>query len=711
MSVNCPTCFDDIQCSFIVNTNCFAGFYGRSSLYKSYKLNREKWNVKKLGSTVITIVALIVLMILTGETLPAASEQMQIEHPRLLIRAESGGNPRIVTVEMIRKRAHDPRFDRFKKRLSHSMPNLAMRALAYNDSAAADSAIAQLVKPIRFRGTGWDGYSVLFASLCYDWLFNHPNFDQWEKALAASQITSGARHLYSVLREESQGSTNDYNTLFHPRMTSFAMGLAAAGYALWEDTGKTGGWAGAGQEADRWIRFINNIFERELLPARRILGGSVHNGCGYGRHYVMCMTGHYLSLVYTATGRDLWTEIRKDQDDWAAREALWIIYSRQPDGLMAKYGDCFRRTSERFSFRVIAERSWHYNEPVMQSYLNSLLEEQSESVFELGHDYMAYLYYNPDRQPVAPVTTLPGQTIFGPHGLGQVVWRGWERNDPWIFFKCGDYFTNHDHYDQGHLEVFRHSPLLTEAGAYTGGFSGSNFRMDFYRKSISHNTVLVVDPDDPSDEGGQRVYVNQDLGTMEEYLADQGAETGNIIAYDQGKGLCYLCADLTAAYPPERVQRVTRELAWVAERFLVVRDRVILAYQYGKKFLPKVLWHCPVPPQIGKDGFTVQRGEGQVVVHLLNLEGKKLEWVDGFRVGDKLWEMPHVPDNSDPCVGRVEVVGVAGMQEQEFLQVLEIGPVGSMSGKISLSRDFGETVIKLPGGKKLVLTETGAWLK
>ena len=58
--------------------------------------------------------------------------------------------------------------------------------------------------------------------------------------------------------------------------------------------------------------------------------------------------------------------------DWANREAEFIIYGRQPDGLMAKFGDCYRRTSERFSFRVIAERNWQQPNPVFQGYLNYL---------------------------------------------------------------------------------------------------------------------------------------------------------------------------------------------------------------------------------------------------------------------------------------------------------------------------------------------------
>jgi heparinase II/III-like protein len=630
------------------------------------------------------------LLVLLAALQVSGAAPVRPDHPRLLLRADSEGNPRLVTLEMVRNKARDPRYNRFRDRLKRSIPNLAMRALAYGDDAAADSAIALMVKPIEYSNTTWDGYRVMFYSLGFDWLYNHPNFDDWEKALTLDRIVAGARYLHRALHEGSH--------LFHTRMYGWTTGLAAAGYAL----------SGHFGEAGIWLEYANQYYRNDLLPGRRLLGGSVHNGSGYGRHYIMAFTGHYLSLVYTATGEDLWMDIRRNQDDWAAREALFIIYGRQPDGLMFKFGDCYRRTSERFSFRAIAERNWHYREPVLQGYLNFLLDEQAGSVFEMEQDYMAYLYYEPELQS-ATVEELPARAIFGQHGTGMVFWRGgWERSDPWIFFKSGDYFGNHGHYDQGNIEIFRDEPLLTEAGAYVGGFSGSNFRMDFYRKAISHNTLLVVDPQDPSDEGGQRVYMNQTLGTMPEYLADLGAETGDIVAYRESPQVSYLKADLTAAYPRDRVQRLTRELAWVADRFLVVRDKVTLA---GEGFLPKVLWHCPVHPKVEKDGFTVERGGSRVVFRLLNPGGNKIKWVEGYLVGEKLWEIPRVPDYSDPCVGRIEVVGSTSPAGQEFIQVLDIAAVGTKSGPTGLKRVPEGLEIRLPDGKRLILAEEGARVK
>ena len=69
-------------------------------------------------------------------------------------------------------------------------------------------------------------------------------------------------------------------------------------------------------------------------------------------------------------------------------------------------------------------------------------------------------------------------------------------------------------------------------------------------------------------------------------------------------------------------------------------------------------------PKIENNGFTVERGESRVVFRVLSPESAGIQWVESCRVGDKLWEMPRVPAHSDPCVGRVEVVGAATPAEQ-----------------------------------------------
>ena len=636
--------------------------------------------MNNLGKLVICLTTLILI------ALPVAAQDIYPEHPRMMFRADNGGDNRIVTVDMLKERAADPRFEQFHNRLHNSITNYAMRAIAYDDPAAADSAIAMLVRPMHWTDTTWDGIRVLWASFVFDWLYNHPNFDEWEKAMAIDQIVAGARHLKEFLDTDRH--------IFHTRMYAWTAGLGAAGYAL----------HGHFHDADSWARYANNFFVNQLMPARELLGGSVHNSFGYGRHYIMFMCGHYMSMVYTATGEDLYAKARDKMGDWANREAEFIIYGRQPDGLMAKFGDCYRRTSERFSFRVIAERNWQQPNPVFQGYLNYLLDEQKESVFEMGNDYIAYLYFDPDK-PSKPYSTLPKYTMFGQYGTGFVSLRsGWDRNDTWLLFKAGDYFGNHGHFDQGHLGIFRGAPLSDEAGAYTGGFSGENHRMSFYRKSISHNTLLVVDPSIPDDEGGQRIYNNQNLGTIDEYNADLGAEMADLVAYSTEGGIPYLKADLTHAYPGDRVQEAVREVAFVADRYIVVRDRVILARD---GFIPKQIWHCPLKPELGKKSFKLERDGGRLYVESLDSANKRLDWIEGFRVGDKVWKMKKTPSNSDPMVGRVEVVSTAGGREHQFVTVLDVWDAGVKEGSFKLNRDG---TVSTPAGK-LVFGKAGVELK
>jgi len=530
----------------------------------------------------------------------AFSADVRPDHPRLLIRAEGGGDPHTVTIGMLKRKADDPRFEQFRKRLRRSKVNYAMRAVVYDDTAAADTAIAMLITPNMWSGTTWDGIRVMWKAFVFDWLYNHPNFDEWEKAMAVEQLVADGERLYDTLQDGIH--------LFHTRMYAWTTGLAAAGYAL----------EGHYEDAGKFITWANDYYKNDLLPARRLLGGSVHNGFGYGRHYIMWLVGHYLSIVYTATGEDLWSEIRRNQGDWTAREAQFIIYGRQPDGLMAKFGDCYRRTSERFSFRVISERNWFYHEPVFQGYLKLLLEEQPVSVFEIGNDYIAYLYYEPDR---------PGAS---------------------------------------------------------------------------------VNVENPDDEGGQRVYENQTHKRMESYLADKDAECGNILIHEPGERVNYLLADLTGAYPGTRVERLTRELALVDDRYLVVRDRVILT---NSRYLPKVLWHCMVEPVLEEKGFTLRRNGGKASLQVLSPQDASIEWVRGFRVGTRAFEVEIDTTYNDPGVGRVEIVGKTGQAEQTFLQVLDIAPETSSKGLFSTVGTSEGTMIRLPGDRTLLLKEAGAVLK
>ncbi|MBN2288088.1 MAG: heparinase II/III family protein [Candidatus Glassbacteria bacterium] len=605
-------------------------------------------------------------------------------HPRLFFRDSTWGE-RSLTTEQLRARARDPRYKAYVDRLTYSSANYALKALLLDNTIAAKQCILMLKNGFQFDGTTTDGELVMWAAMAFDWVYNHPVFaDSAARAVAVENLIEGARHC----RDEYIGQGPH---IFHTRMYGFAVGAAMAGLVL----------KGHHPDADKYIDWAYGIFRDNLFPARRLQDGTVHNSLAYGRRYTMWHTGHFMSAWYSATGEDLYRMVRQEQDDWAWKEALFIMYGRQPDGLLVRYGDNFRRTSERFSFRVIGERAFAYQEPVGAGYLDFLLETQAQMpdprVVEEGNAYNVLLWWDADAVGVSH-DTLPTRKLFSPEGTGMVFWRtGWEEggDDTCIFFKCGDYFGDHGHFDQGHLEVFRGAPLLIESGAYEGGFDGSH-RLNYWRKTIAHNSVLAVDPAVPDDEGGQRIYRNQSESTIEGYLADEGSETGDIVDYRDEDGLAYVAGDFSAAYDPQRIELALRELAWVGERYLVVVDNVSLG---DNELLPRVLWHYTVKPVIEGNRFTVADGGSRAVVTVLSPAEAVLDTVRAYQVGTAYYPPP-APDPSWG-IGRVEVsVAEPGEYDYLFVQVIDIADEGVPARDASLQVDqaTGSLHLALPSG-------------
>ena len=633
---------------------------------------------KKYASCLITLLLSLSLLTVTSR---ARAVEVFAGHPRLFFRDSAWGE-RSITTEQLRQRAHDSRYASYVNRLSYSPCNVALKALLLDDSAAAAECVSMLKTDFEFDGTTTDGELVMWAAMAFDWLYPRGDFSDTDKANVVSRLATGADWL--IGQYEGQGAH-----IFHTRMYGFAVGVGMAGLAL----------KGHHASADRYIQWADSIFTKHLFPARRLQAGSVHNGFGYGRRYTMWHSGHFMSAWYSATGDDKWKTVREEQDDWAWREAEFIIYSRQPDSLLVRFADCFRRTSERYSFRVIGERAFAYAEPVGREYLNYLFATQAvqpdNRVVEEGNAYNVLLWWDPDAPGVSH-TTLPRRTLFSPRGTGMAFWRsGWGENDTFIFFKCGNYFEDHGHFDQGHLEVFRHKPLLIESGAYEGDFE-SSFRLNYYRKTIAHNSILAVNPVFSQDEGGQRIYSNQSLATLESYLADPGSETGEIVDYRDSGYWSYVAGDFSKAYYPSVIETAVREVAWIAERYLVVVDNIKLA---NSALLPKVLWHYTVRPLLEPGRFTVSDGGGRAVVTVLSPAGATLDTVRAYQIGTAYYPPPD--PRPELGVGRVEVsVAQSGATDYTFVEVIDVADEGVKAGEVSLEQDqaTGPLKVLLPPG-------------
>ena len=606
--------------------------------------------------------------------LPAASSLQAVEvfpeHPRLLFR-DQAWSARAITTDVLVKRAKDPRYEPFLSRMHRrGAQNLALRALMTGSREDARAAIDQLLGRKGYGDTTDAGLELMWDAMAFDWLYNNPEFTATEKEKVIENLVRGAESCRDMY-------VNQGAHIFHTRMYAYPAGAAIAGLAL----------KGHHPKADYYADWGYQTYMKDLFPARRLQDGTVHSSMAYGRKYTMWLVGQFIACWSTATGENLWDMIRREQDDWAWKEALFCIYGEQPDGRMIRFGDNFFRGTERFSFRVIAERAHYYDEPVGRDYINKLLARHAAGTdnrigTEMGNEYEVFLYWDPDA-PVKDYTSLPNRMFFSPKGTGMALWRGgWKSDDTFVFFKCGDYFDNHGHFDAGHLEVFRRAPLLIEAGSYAGGTESEHYKK-FFHQSVSHNTIQIADPADPEDDGSQRFYSNQGQGTFEEYTGNRLNEYGNVIDYRDQDSYTYLAADFSTAYPEGRAKKVVRELVWAGERWLLVIDNVTVS---EGRYVPRVLWHYTVAPETSGNGFIVADSGARAAVSVLSPADVIINHVEAWKVGTKVYP----PSNPDPSLGlgRAEVtVEKDGRTDYTFITLIDIADQGVEPVKASLATD------------------------
>lgn len=75
----------------------------------------------------------------------------------------------------------------------------------------------------------------------------------------------------------------------------------------------------------------------------------------------------------------------------------------------------------------------------------------------------------------------------------------WDEDATYFFFKCGDRFTSHQHLDVGQFLIYKYESLVGDGGYYSS-IDGDSWKgthiVNYYLRSIAHNTILVSDPNE-----------------------------------------------------------------------------------------------------------------------------------------------------------------------------------------------------------------------
>ena len=356
-------------------------------------------------------------------------------------------------------------------------------------------------------------------------------------------------------------------------------------------------------------------FFRELLPVRNWFypGQAYHQGDSYGPHRYSWDT--YPLWIFDRLGAG---NVYNPDQRWIPY--LWI-YTTRPDGQRLRAGDTFACSAPRGQpwsqyLGTLLTASYYGDGILLDQYLRQGGSGGNETIFEV--------LWRDTALERKPISTLPLSRYFGSPFGWAVARTGWDEDAVIAEMKINETnFVNHQHMDAGAFQIYYRGALAIDSGLYEGGSSGnygSPHCLNYYWRTIAHNSLLVYDPNEDfgnrgyGNDGGQRLPNGRnearDLRVLLE--PNHGYQTGKVLAHGFGPDpqtpdYTFLQGDITAAYS-KKVRQVTRSFVFLNLRdprvsaALVIFDRVVSAQPDFRKYW---LLHSLEEPSVTGSSATV----------------------------------------------------------------------------------------------------------
>jgi hypothetical protein len=457
------------------------------------------------------------------------------------------------------------------ERPSTDLPGLALSWLLSGDDTLGRRAVDELRADRPIGGKGSNRYiRYLNRSLAFDWLYAYPGFDAALKDAVAADLLAGAAQMLGLpsLRDPGQASYHNH-TVRELALAAFAL-AALEGHASVEPRA-------APLRAQAWRAFDNVLEQTGLVDP----DGGYHESTDYMR-ITWAPLAMMAEVRRTATGYDPATR-------WSVFRNMGptYLYKVLPDGT------CARDDDDEYPFldtrdNVVLGYAVHRFKDAHAAWL---LQRRDWLPAEWANPVLQFLWSDPAVVPRDPAAAaeqeLPRQRLF--RGIGHLVLRdGWDEGATWAQLACGPYFAKHDHLDAGHLVVYRKGHLAIDSGAdYTD--TESPHYLNYYRRTVAHNTVLVYRPGEAffwgqnawpaANDGGQRMDSSRfwnSVRSLEDWQRTRDLwDRCRLTDVAAAPAYAYARADATRAYDRAKVGRFTRELVHLrGPDLFVVLDRV-----------------------------------------------------------------------------------------------------------------------------------------
>ena len=400
----------------------------------------------------------------------------------------------------------------------------------------------------------------------------------------------------------------------------------------------------------------------------------------------------------------------------------WGLYARRPDGAILRDGDDNNdRNMVKGQFyteycRPMLHIANYYRDPYLKWEAMRQLPGMEPHVPKANQTISSaeiLLLNDPDLEGRS-VEELP-LTKYFPSPKGAMIARtGWENgiasNNVVAEMKINEWwFTNHHHLDAGAFQIYYKGMLATDSGYYQAcsdqifskgnngstGY-GSQHDVNYNKRTIAHNTMLVFDPDEqfhysslPTDnDGGQMLLHNaEEPDLLEDMLEHPEYKICDILAHEFGPDLqkpeyTYLSGNLTRAYS-EKVSSYQRGFLFlnfmddIHPAALIVFDRIASS---NREFKKTWLIHGLYEPEVGENRMVFRNTEhganGKMTVDvLLPRKGDTaITKVEGPVVNGTDYFATITPGRFNEGGGwRAELSPKTAREKDLFLNVIQVG--------------------------------------
>ena len=470
------------------------------------------------------------------------------------------------------------------ERPSDDLPGWALSYVLTGDEAFARRAVDEMRRVRVASGGGSNQYlDYLRRALAFDWLYDSAVFDAALKDQVATELLAGSQRMAALqsLADPAQASYHNHS------MRELALGTFAI--AAIENHASVA--AKAAPLAISFRRSLDNMLETSELVTPR---GGYHESMDYMR-ITFAPLAMMAELRRTTTGED-----PARRFGVFANMGPTYLYKVLPDGSTARDDDNEFPHLDAVDGIVLGYAVHRFKDP----YAAWFLQRSGWLPARWRLPVLEFLWSDRTVLPRDPATArreeLPRHRLFP--GIGHLLMRsGWDPGATWIEFTCGPYFAKHDHLDTNQFTIYHKGNLVLDTGAdYTD--TESPHYLNYYRRTVAHNTVLVYQPGEKffwgenlwpaANDGGQRMDSSRFWNTvrsLEDWDRTRDLwDRGHIEAFEAKEGeLVYARGNGTASYQPSKVTRFVRDILWLesADVLFVADDVVATDAAYRKAWL------------------------------------------------------------------------------------------------------------------------------